>query len=1518
MKKSFLFILFATLYSLLLTGQTPCPNLVTNSDFEAGNSVFTSALTLNSSCVLNTYVVSTNFNLKCQNFPSSGDHTTGTGKFLIVQGGTAVNVWATTVTVVPNTPYTFSFWLANVVTNTMTYAMLVNGINVNQFTATQATPTWTKYTFTGVCPAGVTSLPIAIRQITFGEAYAFGIDDISFTSCGCANSNSIRDSSITVCSRQPVNLTNLVANYGNIQTPLWFQGSASGAAVRNPVAVLPPVTTTYFLVGQSTLGCKDTAEVEVNIYCDTVFKGAVAPCGISPQFIKNLGKPSGTRANRTPVSVFPIGAIEHCGKFEIYYEDLILTNQGFDAGSGVGQDRRTTLCAVLNYVQSVFDFSKIPTGKYIRLHVSQSYSPTNPAPPGAAFLAKAGPFYNITQSHITYGYVRDYTISGTDPAVGQYHAELIVNFDMANGYTINWNNKTSLFNGNCQYDLYSVLLHEIGHTLGWISYAHRNINTLLPESLNGNNQYSGIDSLLQKGSVFFPTASLIPLLTGAPNAPIINSLITSSLTANIALVENDFWITPNAAPDNHPVYSGKCNYPDPFPEGSILSHLDDQIYTYTVRSRVSPGDIKDYVMGPFAATGMYKRAFQDIEVNTLGRLGYKINPAITDAKYINHPPYSRRMAGYSNFYTSSQATTITPVITYYHNNPLFSETVPPDYPPITNNGTNNVVIDLAAIQLTGSDLIDAENDPISVIPSSLVNIRGCGSGGNNHSQLVLSNNNQTITFTPRHNFYGRAQFGFRLFDGRDSGSYVIYTIDVLKGTNVNCAVGKNIVLNGDFEEGSEVKRLGVDEIIEGSQQLQYAYREGRLGGGINFGDSHPYNWDSNLWEPYGSGDCIKNSYIVCNGTTFNSESGSFSSTGGPVGGWLSIPLLQSNGERYNRLFGDFNYYNLCSDVKNCTQYILEFDYFATSGYVANGIVIPITVGFTNNASYLPGFAALTYSFIYNLTITNGTWQHVSVPFTNCGTAASILNLRQITLRPHFYMDNLSLIEVGLPPPLIVNITPTNPISTVTLTANVTNALCNTTYTWSGSNPSTQTITVAPIVATNYTVTVSDGCRSTTSNVTVNVPLDSCRCGTFSNMNFRPTQGGQTMFVNCGDTLTFACNTQFNPILGGVFTCLGANCPATPVNYELHKQGLPTIVFGNLPVPSFSLTLLASYFTTTGFYELTFTGQCGTQMCKTCKFYIKVLPAVNIDFGLTGYFPFTGNANDVSPSTTLVNCIPTSLTPIASNTAYNFNGTTSWIDATNNTRGVVDKVSVCAWVKTTEQTNGMWIAGQYDGPAQAKGYLLSIGGFPNFNIGLPSFSGRAIAGSTNYFNAISTSKKVNDGKWHCLIGTAGSGDWKIYIDGVLSGSATGATTPSIGGNTKSFTIGVHSDSQLGTFYYKGDMDEVRVYNRVLTQCEIDSLCSVNIFTGVNDASDKMQVRIYPNPNLGTFTIELQQPALSNISFRITDITGKLLQEKQTKAGTQIQTVEAANLPDGFYFLQIVSEGKIIAVEKFVKQ
>ena len=184
MKNIFLLTIAFLMNALWLKAQTPCPNLVINGDFEVPNASFAYGLPFNAGCVFNTYAITTNFNLKCAAFPSFSARTNpGTGKFLVVQGGSAVNVWSTNVTVTPNTPYTFSFWVSGTTPYPTSLAMVVGGSNVPLSITVPSVSNWVQYTYSGTTPVGITNLPIAIRQLSSGEAYSYGIDDIAFSSC---------------------------------------------------------------------------------------------------------------------------------------------------------------------------------------------------------------------------------------------------------------------------------------------------------------------------------------------------------------------------------------------------------------------------------------------------------------------------------------------------------------------------------------------------------------------------------------------------------------------------------------------------------------------------------------------------------------------------------------------------------------------------------------------------------------------------------------------------------------------------------------------------------------------------------------------------------------------------------------------------------------------------------------------------------------------------------------------------------------------------------------------------------------------------------------------------------------------------------------------------------------------------------------------------------------------------------------------------------------------------------------
>ena len=100
--------------------------------------------------------------------------------------------------------------------------------------------------------------------------------------------------------------------------------------------------------------------------------------------------------------------------------------------------------------------------------------------------------------------------------------------------------------------------------------------------------------------------------------------------------------------------------------------------------------------------------------------------------------------------------------------------------------------------------------------------------------------------------------------------------------------------------------------------------------------------------------------------------------------------------------------------------------------------------------------------------------------------------------------------------------------------------------------------------------------------------------------------------------------------------------------------------------------------------------------------------------------------------------------------------------------------------------------------------------------------------------------------------------------------------------------------------------------------LDNFCVDGKFVGTTDLLIQHGLRIFPNPNTGDFTVELTEAARPGMVFKITDPTGRLVLQKPVDAGTERQLVQAGGLPEGMYFLQVVTEGKVTAVGRFVRQ
>lgn len=98
-------------------------NLITNGNFEAGNTGFSTDYIVGTGGTYGqlsnagTYAISTSPNLVHTNFAVCSDHTPSGTQMMIVNGSGSPNtdVWCQTVSVDPNTDYSFSVWTASAI-----------------------------------------------------------------------------------------------------------------------------------------------------------------------------------------------------------------------------------------------------------------------------------------------------------------------------------------------------------------------------------------------------------------------------------------------------------------------------------------------------------------------------------------------------------------------------------------------------------------------------------------------------------------------------------------------------------------------------------------------------------------------------------------------------------------------------------------------------------------------------------------------------------------------------------------------------------------------------------------------------------------------------------------------------------------------------------------------------------------------------------------------------------------------------------------------------------------------------------------------------------------------------------------------------------------------------------------------------------------------------------------------------------------------------------------------------------
>ncbi len=248
--------------------------------------------------------------------------------------------------------------------------------------------------------------------------------------------------------------------------------------------------------------------------------------------------------------------------FNFTYSD---TTVGF-ADASLGATRRATVEAVAAYVNTVIDENGTVE---INWNASQNSALSNT-------LASMGSKYFVTPG-FSNGLVFQHATTGVDPFPGGTDGSGQINF----GH--NWNSGLNA-PGASQFDLFSVVLHELSHAMGVASLMSNTGNSAIP------GVFSVYDSFLETGSG-------TPLVDAAGNfAASVSDLTADDIFLNLSASGGGLL---------------KVYAPSPYEPGSSISHFDTSLGT-------------NVVMQPSIGAGTMRRQYSEQDRAILRAIGYNV------------------------------------------------------------------------------------------------------------------------------------------------------------------------------------------------------------------------------------------------------------------------------------------------------------------------------------------------------------------------------------------------------------------------------------------------------------------------------------------------------------------------------------------------------------------------------------------------------------------------------------------------------------------------------------------------------------------------------------------------------------------------------------------------------------------------------------------------------------------------------------------------------------------------------
>jgi hypothetical protein len=300
-------------------------------------------------------------------------------------------------------------------------------------------------------------------------------------------------------------------------------------------------------------------------------------------------------------------------------------------------------------------------------------------------------------------------------------------------------------------------------------------------------------------------------------------------------------------------------------------------------------------------------------------------------------------------------------------------------------------------------------------------------------------------------------------------------------------------------------------------------------------------------------------------------------------------------------------------------------------------------------------------------------------------------------------------------------------------------------------------------------------------------------------------------------------------------------------------------------------------------------------------------------GMVAGYSFNGNANDESGNNnhgTVTGATLTTGPTGTPNSAYRFNGSSNYITVPNSaTLTPASSITLCAEVKAegfytgTCQANAILNKGTSNGTAGHYFLGFSDNAYDNDNCANldsthETFIVQMKTDLTSSAPQVYNSYVVKD-QWYCVIATFDGTNARIYVDGSLK--ATVSAPAPLGINSEPLTFG-YTTHTLFRYWFKGVIDDIRIYNRVLTNTEIQGYCS--FLEGVDDHNS-----VSSHVTINTLGSGLYELVLDR-NYKKADVTIRTVLGQQVYSSrisnNESELINLASFAKGIYLLNITTE------------